>query len=293
MTLGLAALHIKQAELRLTGPRDLSPSEVSVVVPVRDNLVGLTRLLSALAALDGECGPGEVIIVDDGSRDAVSIERLRDSTGLAAVRLVRTRGLGPGAARNAGAAAAQGRWLLFTDSDCAPSPTWIAGYQLAMNGAIAYAGEVRAYHADPLSRYCEAQQLLMPPPGRDARPLYLVTANALVLRDAFDSVGGFDEDFKIAGGEDIDIALRLRRVGELSFAPKATVLHDFSGGVRSLVRRCVRYGKGNRMLAEKYGVDLSPRTFQPALPGWANAMAACFQFVGLWLGYRMPGTNHP
>ncbi|RMF61623.1 MAG: glycosyltransferase [Calditrichaeota bacterium] len=287
MTLGLAGLRLHQTEPQLTGPMDLKASEVSVVVPVRNNTSGLIRLLEAIANLDHDSQPGEVIVVDDGSRPQVPMEALRSSSDGLCIRIVRMRGTGPGVARNAGAALARGRWLLFTDSDCVPCSGWVMGYKSAMNGAIAYAGGVRALHNDFLSRYCEAQELLIPPPCADLRPLYLVTANALVLREAFVRVRGFDPHFAIAGGEDIDFALRMRKIGDLCFALNSVVFHDFSGGIRTFLRRCIRYGIGNRMLANKYGLDLAPQRFRPALKGWRATLAAHLQFVGLWVGYHM------
>ena len=72
-----------------------------------------------------------------------------------------------------------------------------------MNGAVAYAGVVRAARGDPLSRYYDTQGIFSPPlvwhQGRE-RPAYLITANALVWRGAVAQVGGFDERFPDAGG---------------------------------------------------------------------------------------------
>ncbi len=72
-----------------------------------------------------------------------------------------------------------------------------------MNGAIAYAGIVRAERSDPVSQYYDAQSILNPPPlwdnGED-RPAYLITANALVWRQALARIGGLDERFPLAGG---------------------------------------------------------------------------------------------
>ena len=156
---------------------------------------------------------------------------------------------GPAAARNAGAAEATGEWLLFTDSDCAPTPSFITGYIEAMSGAVGYAGSVCAVGDGWLAGYYESQSILVPPLGAYDPPLHLITANALVWRPVFETVGGFDERFPDAAGEDIDLGLRLRQFGELAYAPAAAVVHDFGASVTQFVRRFVRYGRGNRRLA--------------------------------------------
>lgn len=51
-------------------------------------------------------------------------------------------------------------WVLFSDSDCLPSSTFLTGYFAAMNGALGYAGAVRAWGTDPVSQYYESQGIL-------------------------------------------------------------------------------------------------------------------------------------
>ena len=93
---------------------------ISVVVPTRDRPAALG---ACLAALDGQTfdEPLEVVVVDDGSDAADWI------AGIVArhpnARLVRQRGAGPAAARNAGARQAGGETLCFTDDDCVPQMT--------------------------------------------------------------------------------------------------------------------------------------------------------------------------
>ena len=90
------------------------PGEVTVVVPVRDNAAGLSRLL---AALDGG-GVAEVVVVDDGSAEPVV------APGATVLRHEHSRG--PAAARNTGNVAATTPWVAFLDSDVVPGPGWLA-----------------------------------------------------------------------------------------------------------------------------------------------------------------------
>jgi glycosyl transferase family 2 len=161
-----------------------------------------------------------------------------------------------------------------------------------MNGAVAYAGMVKAERSDLLSRYYDAQSILKPPPlwdNGEERPVYLITANALVWRPALAEIGGFNEHFPSAGGEDIDLGLRLWSVGPLSYAPHAQVLHTFEPKLRAYVRRFLRYGRGNRRLAACYQADLAPHPFVPHNPSPVYWLLASLQFLAPWWGYHTTG----
>jgi glycosyltransferase involved in cell wall biosynthesis len=264
-------------------------ADISVIVPVRNNSAGICRLLAALERnVQDVAELAEVIVIDDGSRDRPSVPA---SVGHVPVRLQRTLPRGPAHARNTGAALARGRWLLFTDSDCEPLGNWIHGFSSALNGSIAYAGHVRARGSDRLSRYYDSQKILIPPPGREGYPAYVVTANALVWRETFDAIGGFNDAFRLAAGEDIDLGLRLWRVGDISYAPQSIVQHDFEPSFSAFFRRFVRYGRGNRSLAEHYSASLWPRPFLPAAPSAFNLIASLGQLAAMTVGYIAGGRH--
>jgi glycosyltransferase involved in cell wall biosynthesis len=278
------------------GPVDFDCSKVSVVIPVRDNQTGIDRFFEAFfESHDPATFPREFIIVDNGSVVPVSLHP-RFEQHRVPIHVLRCSRPGPACARNDGASVATGEWLLFCDSDCIPTHSFLRGYGSHINGALAYAGYVQAIHADPLSRYYESQEILVPPKVAEERPQYLITANALVWKKAFEEVGGFDERFEFAGGEDVDLGFRLSSIGSLSYAPASVVRHDFSDGFGGFLRRFVRYGAGNRRLAEEYGIDLRPRPFVPNVRSAFNCMAAGLQFFALSWGYHAPrlrGAREP
>jgi len=51
------------------------------------------------------------------------------------------------------------------------------------------------------------------------------TCNAAYLKNAFDSVGGFDEKFPSAHNEDRDLVWRVEELGPVVFAPEALIIH--------------------------------------------------------------------
>jgi glycosyltransferase involved in cell wall biosynthesis len=270
----------------LPAPCSLDPGDVSLVVPVWNDQRGIARLVEAFARLEPSARPQEIIVVDDGSTPAIVVAD--EAAAVARAKVVRAHHRGPAAARNLGWRAARSSWILFTDADCVPSPSLLLGYGDAMNGAVAYAGAVEPLGNDFLSRYYATQKILVPPPTNHSEPGYLVTANALVWRPALERVGGFDERFRFAGGEDIDLALRLAEIGRSSYAPAAVVHHDFSDGVAGFFRRFVRYGRGNRLLAEVHRLDMTPKPFRPAHGSLVNYACAGAQYLAMLIGYALP-----
>ena len=113
---------------------------VSVIIPARDAAATLPRTLSSLEKQELDVA-FEVIVVDNGSTDETA--ELAESHSLRPRVIRRTRGEGPAAARNEGAAAAFGSVLAFTDSDCEPAPTWLAQGLLALSNVDLVQGAVR------------------------------------------------------------------------------------------------------------------------------------------------------
>ena len=261
-------------------PDRFSVTDVTVVVPVKDNQSGIERLLQAFAALNKCQRPANIIIVDNNSSSPVVLP-LTDVSA----QLMQCSTLGPAAARNLGVGAARTDWILFMDSDCIPTPDLLRNYVAAQDGSIAYSGFVKSSTRGMIARYYESQEILIPMHDQRRRPQYLVTANSLVYRPALQRVNGFCEGFPLAAGEDIDLGFRLQSVGALQYAADAVVLHDFEECLIDFARRFYRYGRGNKMLSTRYGIDLRPRMFAPNHPNLVNRFLAVLQWLALCKGY--------
>jgi GT2 family glycosyltransferase len=288
MTL-LSAFHILPAHQGdAVAPSQLDLADLSIVVPVKNNQAGVERLLEAcLKVFPPKHCPAEILLVDNLSSPPLEVPA--QVARALPVRLLVCSQPGAAAARNLGGRLARTQWILFLDSDCIPTPGLIEGYRQSMSGAIAYAGVVRAEHNNSLSKYYDTQGILRPLPLWDQgmeRPAYLITANALVWRPALAQIGGLDERFPSAGGEDIDLGLRLWAVGPLAYASNAQVLHTFEPHLHAFVHRFMRYGHGNRLLSARYEVDLAPHFFVPRVPLLINRLLATLQFLALWWGYH-------
>ena len=106
--------------------------EISIIVPVYNTEKYLYRCVDSI--LGQTFTDFELILIDDGSTDAsgdiCDEYRAADSR----VRVVHQNNRGQAAARNLGAAIAEGRWLSFVDSDDMLHPQMLASmYDVAFN----------------------------------------------------------------------------------------------------------------------------------------------------------------
>lgn len=88
---------------------------VSVVIPVYNTEAHLRRCLDSVA--EQTLGDLEIICVDDGSTDGSPAILDEYSKRDVRFRLIHQTNLGPGSARNAGLDRAQGKYIIFLDSD--------------------------------------------------------------------------------------------------------------------------------------------------------------------------------
>lgn len=221
-----------------TGP----PPSVGVVVCHYRQPAQLARTVAALQCQT--LPPVSVVVADDGSPEPPDPAAL---AGPVPVRVVTQddRGFRAAAARNRGAARADGEILVFLDADTVPGP----GFLDAITARIAACPDVlavgRRRHADlsgtaPGDDPAAAPQL--PDPDwladgyRRTRDLLdasgtdwqLVISAVLALhRGLFDDLGGFDERYVGYGGEDWDLAYRAWNNGALLVhEPAAVAWHD-------------------------------------------------------------------
>lgn len=208
----------------------------SVIVPAHDAEATLPRTLAALATqqVDGEF---EVIVVDDGSRDATGEVARRMGA-----RVIRhDTPVGPGRSRDRGAAAAAADVLAFVDADCAPLPGWLAAGLQALDGRGLVQGRVEPrpdVHRGPFDRTLWVTR---------ASGLF-ESANLFVRRDVFDRLSGFGDGLlPLAGahfGEDVMFGWQARRAGVATgFADEALVHHEvFPRDTAEFVREGRRTG---------------------------------------------------
>ena len=232
---------------------------VSVVIPVKNGGKIFEKLLRRLLT-EQKIKPYEVIVVDDGSRDnTVDIARKYG------VKVFFTGGgRGANAGRNIGLREARGDIIAFTDADCIPAEDWIESIigKLREKEVDGIAGST--FIANPeyfLSRYLE-RSFLTPSPKygsevvlrKDFNPLLVVaTSNFAIKKLVSQKIGGFDEDFKWYGSDDMDFVYRMLKEGmTVLCTPKPVVYHFHRTSLKKALKRYFQYGQGFAVFSKKH-----------------------------------------
>jgi glycosyltransferase involved in cell wall biosynthesis len=212
-------------------------SSVSVVIPTYNREKVLAKALEGyrLQSLPGLIR--ELLIVDDGSSDGTeALVREFSRRAPFSVRYLRQINKGPAAARNYGIREAQSNLVLFTDSDIIPQRNLVEQHlewhnqnpqvNVAVLGYVTWSPEMKA---TPFMRwYGEhaifAYRLLRGRWMADFRFFY--TCNLSLKTEYLRSCGQFDEDFKTAAYEDLELGYRLNQKGlQLLYNPRAFAYH--------------------------------------------------------------------
>src|SRR5579863_876754 len=238
-------------------------STLSVVIPTYNRSEILQQAVSAHLKQTAVENVSEIIVVDDGStdstRDVVAMLSERSSIS---IRYFRQENKGPAAARNLGIREACSELVLFTDDDIIPRPTLVAEHldwhrrfpesSTAVLGNVTWAPEVRItpfmrwYGSDFLFSYAHFI-------GRtelDYTDFY--TCN-LSLKTAFLRRNGvFDEEFKVAAYEDIELGYRLKKAGmRLLYSAKAQGYHEQYVSFDDACRRARKAGLAEEIFRKK------------------------------------------
>jgi len=191
-----------QSSLAADGGSARSPKQlpISVVIPAYNAEAFICRAIES--ALCQSLPAAEVVVVDDGSNDRTA--KLAEEYD-PRVRVIRKANGGPASARNAGIRRANGEWIALLDADDFWLPSKLEkqvrliepGVALVHTGAVGRGNDFPAQNT--------FQELW----SRN----YISNSSVLLLRRAFDSVGGFDEDPALTGAEDYNLWLRIVAAG--------------------------------------------------------------------------------
>jgi glycosyltransferase involved in cell wall biosynthesis len=228
--------------------------DFSIIVPTYRRPEQLARCLSAIEALDFPRERFEVLIVDDGS-PTPPVDLIESVDRSLHAQLVRARHGGPATARNTGARLARGRYLVFTDDDCAPHrdwlraiDRWITASDGQLDGQLALGGQTINSLADNL--YATASQGIVDFlydyfGGHSAERRFFTTNNLAISRAGFMEIGGFDQGFALAAAEDRDLCERWLASGRaLQYAPDMIVDHEHTLNFTRFNQQHFHYGRG-------------------------------------------------
>ncbi len=218
--------------------------DFTIVVPTFGRPAQLTTCLAALGRLAYPLERFEVVVVDDGGAPAVPAW-----SGTLPVTVLRQDNAGPAAARNAGAAVARGRWLAFTDDDCAPTAGWLTAFRQALEEAPEAVVGGRTENLLTDQACAEASQLLISylytsDLERYQEPRFFTSNNFAVAAARFHELGGFDPRYRRAAGEDRQFCADWRARGwPVRYLPGAVVGHAHGMTVGGFWRQHFAYGR--------------------------------------------------
>jgi hypothetical protein len=208
----------------------------------------------------------EIILIDNASADS-SVEKIRSE--FSEIKLIENKkNRGFAKAANQGAAAAEGEYLWFLNSDCELTEQVLNKLKSALkNHADAAAVTPKTVNRDgrfhsvcrnyPNYRnilFSRGSLLSRIPGLEDYAETYtlgdyeettrvdaMAATAMLILREDFDKVGNFDERYFLYF-EDTDLCLKLNRQGRLCYyVPDAVVKHELQASSKSPARRIMHH----------------------------------------------------
>lgn len=267
--------------------------KLSVVMPTYNRSALLARALRGL--LLEQTAPAsdyEVVVVDDGSTDVTAQVVAQVGAPEERLRYFRQENRGPAAARNLGVREAGGDIILFAGDDCLPDERLIEEHLRAhVDRDVGVVGHV-AWHPEleltPLMMFLDqgAQfgfHYIRDP--ENAGPWVFYTANCSVRRHWIEQVGGFDEQFRYAAYEDIELAYRMHQRGlriiyhkpALTYHHHAPTLEGHMRRQRLCGRAAVLFWRKHPELKEELGIadaarSLTVMKLYEAASGYAYAL---------------------
>jgi hypothetical protein len=239
--------------------RALRPT-VSVVIPAYSD-ERWTQLCEAVESALAQTYPAtEVIVAVDHNPGLLSRAR-RELTD--AVVIPSTGSRGASGTRNAGVARSEGEIIAFLDDDACAAPDWLETLivHFADPAVAGVGGRVDPLWATARPRWFPGEfdwavgASYSGMPETTARVRNVWTNNMALRRSAFDTAGGFREDFGKVGGvcrpEDTELCLRVTS-GSWLYVPNSAVGHWVPAEratFRYFLRRCFEEGQGKAGIA--------------------------------------------
>lgn len=177
--------------------------DVSIVIPCYNSGFFIYETIESIEAYNGRY-KYEIIIVDDGSEDKITLEKL--AVIEKRYHVIHQENRGPGAARNLGVSLAKGNYILFVDSDNKINPSYIdkALDYLIKTPAVDIVYSDVTFFGDALKKRYQ-------PAAFNIEKLILgnyIDVCAFIKKSTFENIGGFDEDKVLYIREDWELWIR-------------------------------------------------------------------------------------
>ena len=235
-----------------------SLKEVSVIIPLYNAQTTICACLESL--ISQRQLPREIIVVDNGSTDTSvsTVRKFIQDAGCSIIRLAEERKRGPSAARNHGARIAQSEIIAFTDSDCFLPQDWVEG--IIREFSVPGCPDIIAGGAEALEKESVINKFMYilrkKTSGLGKHVTYFnehsffngpvfQSMNIAMPRKVFDVLGGFDEEYIYAAGEDSDFCERALKINAIiKFCPDVIVYHCERDSIKGLFKQFYTYELG-------------------------------------------------
>jgi GT2 family glycosyltransferase len=283
------------------GARSPEHPSISIIVLVT---TATTRLRACLASIDAHRPTDtavEVLVVANGTpAEELVWLAARDDI----VLLTSTVNLGFGGGCNWAATVARGGQLLFLNDDARACPGWLEALTrraaqdstvgvvgsrvLLANGMLQEVGGV--VWSDGTTSGVGRGMEPGAPAFAAARDVDFVSfCSTLVVRAAWDDLGGFDEGFFPAYYEDTDLCLRAQRLGwRVVCEPASSVVHDEGSSSRPRFQRFLKT-RNRRLFVERWSGFLATCEKPPSLAIGQRAVERALQRTAARA--RQPGAR--
>lgn len=251
------------------------PATISAIVPTIGRPESLRELLRSLAAQG--CPGLEVIVADAGGGDGVARVIGEAEWAAAGLRVVHERVAEANAVRqrNAAIARSAAEYLLLLDDDVVLEPGCVARMRERLEGHRDVVAVMATFTGQPWPRPTRLwrwyiERVLRVPGGEwqgrvlgpllrfgydplpaQASPVQWIGAgNSMVRRSAFAAAGGFSDFFlhRCTTNEDVDLGLKLSRLGRLLLAPDCGMAHHHAPSGRVAPRLAAEDDAHNRFM---------------------------------------------
>lgn len=271
---------------------------ISVVIATYNRSRSVRRILEALSAQTFPADQYEVIISIDGSNDETraTVDNFESSYEL---RSIWHPNSGRASACNRGIRAAAGEIVVILDDDMEPAPGLLAAHYdihksrsgLGVVGAVPIKVDESS---SPVVRYVGAKfnshLCKISAPGYRIRIRDFYSGNFSIGREDMLKHGMYNEEFKIYGNEDVELAYRLLKAGlTLVYSSEALCIQNYDKDFAGLAKDTVSKGKNAVLLCTKYPdtfPELKLREYNSS--GWKWRM---LRSILLRAGVMAPATS--
>lgn len=217
--------------------------KISVIIPVYKDWKRLQLCIDALSKQSFDNNAYEIIVINnDPSTSAPDFFRCPRNLSVHHENIP-----GSYASRNRGLLLARGEVVAFTDSDCIPDVDWLAnGMKLLDEGFDMIGGRIDIFkgnHSDSNWAYKFEKNFSFDQKSNVLINKSSVTANLIVKRNVFASVGAFRQDL-YSGGDVLWTSLATSSGFKLAYGDNVIVKHPSRSSITALVEKKKRLSGG-------------------------------------------------